>query len=41
MTAPHGRGLLHLAAALDQQAAFDAASYVGRRSSRSAAGSTS
>ncbi|MER5920817.1 LLM class flavin-dependent oxidoreductase [Streptomyces mirabilis] len=29
MTAPHGRGLLHLAAALDQQAAFDAASYVG------------
>ncbi|MFG2854392.1 LLM class flavin-dependent oxidoreductase [Streptomyces mirabilis] len=29
MTASHGRGLLHLAAALDQQAAFDAASYVG------------
>ncbi|WP_327136785.1 LLM class flavin-dependent oxidoreductase [Streptomyces sp. NBC_01340] len=29
MTAPHGRGLLHLAAALDQQTAFDAASYVG------------
>ncbi len=29
MTAPHGRGLLRLAAALDQQAAFDAASYVG------------
>ncbi|WP_329369901.1 LLM class flavin-dependent oxidoreductase [Streptomyces sp. NBC_01483] len=28
MTAPHGRGLLHLAAALDQQTAFDAASYV-------------
>lgn len=28
MTAPHGRGLLHLAAALDQQAAFDAAPYV-------------
>ncbi|MEU9284732.1 LLM class flavin-dependent oxidoreductase [Streptomyces sp. NPDC048275] len=28
MTAPHGRGLLHLAAALDQPAAFDAASYI-------------
>ncbi|MFD4526423.1 LLM class flavin-dependent oxidoreductase [Streptomyces sp. NPDC058470] len=28
MTAPNGRGLLHLAAALDQQAAYDAASHV-------------
>ncbi|MEU9213063.1 LLM class flavin-dependent oxidoreductase [Streptomyces sp. NPDC048415] len=28
MTAPHGRALLHLAAALDQQAAYDAASHV-------------
>ncbi|MFF4353900.1 LLM class flavin-dependent oxidoreductase [Streptomyces sp. NPDC001530] len=28
MTAPHGRALLHLAAAIDQQAAYDAASYV-------------
>jgi alkanesulfonate monooxygenase SsuD/methylene tetrahydromethanopterin reductase-like flavin-dependent oxidoreductase (luciferase family) len=28
MTAPHGRALLHLSAALDQQAAYDAASHV-------------
>ncbi|TXS79897.1 LLM class flavin-dependent oxidoreductase [Streptomyces sp. me109] len=29
MTAPHGRGLLHLAAAVDQRGSFDAAAYVG------------
>ncbi|WP_405832415.1 LLM class flavin-dependent oxidoreductase [Streptomyces sp. NBC_01176] len=28
MTAPHGRGLLHLAAAVDQRGSFDAAAYV-------------
>ncbi|WP_393099474.1 LLM class flavin-dependent oxidoreductase [Streptomyces sp. LN325] len=28
MTAPHGRGLLHLAAAVDQRGSFDAAAYI-------------